>query len=46
MACWLISTQALERYSGEIVLVGVDYDKDKADKPHSCVIERAQYDIQ
>ncbi len=39
-------TQALERYSGEIVLVGVDYDKDKADKPHSCVIERAQYDIQ
>ena len=33
-------TQALERYSVEIVLVGVDYDKDKADKPHSCVIER------
>ncbi len=39
-------TQALERYSGEIVLVGVDYDKDKADKPHSCVIERGEYDNQ
>lgn len=36
-------TQALERYSGEIVLVGADYDKDKADKPHSCVIERTVY---
>ena len=35
-------TQALERYSGEIVLAGVDYDKDKADKPHSCVIERVE----
>lgn len=33
-------TQALERYSGEIVLVGVDYDRDNADKPHSCLIER------
>ena len=39
-------TQALERYSGEIVLVGVDYDKDKSDKPHSCVIERAEYNKQ
>ena len=36
-------TQALERYSGEIVLVGVDYDRNKADKPHSCLIERIQY---
>ncbi len=35
-------TQALERYSGEIVLAGVDYDKDKTDKPHSCVIERVE----
>jgi len=33
-------TQALEHYSGEIVLAGVDYDKDKAEKPHSCIIER------
>ena len=36
-------TQALERYSGEIVLVGVDYDRDKADKPHNCLIERVKY---
>ncbi len=32
--------QALEGYSGEILLIGVNYDKDNADKPHSCVIER------
>ena len=33
-------TQALEDYTGEILLVGIGYDKDNADKPHSCVIER------
>ncbi|MDE6882778.1 MAG: ATP-binding protein, partial [Lachnospiraceae bacterium] len=32
--------QALEDYMGEILLVGIGYDKDNADKPHSCVIER------
>ncbi len=32
--------QALEGYTGEILLVGVNYNKDKANKPHSCVIER------
>ena len=32
--------QALEGYSGEILLVGVNYDKDKKEKPHSCVIEK------
>ena len=32
--------QALEGYSGEILLIGVNYDKDNADKPHSCVIEK------
>lgn len=32
--------QALEGYSGEILLVGVSYDKDNQNKPHSCVIER------
>ncbi len=32
--------QALEDYTGEILLVGIGYDKDNADKPHSCVIER------
>lgn len=33
-------TQALEGYVGEILLVGINYDKKKKDKPHSCVIER------
>lgn len=32
--------QALEGYSGEILLVGINYDKDCVDKPHSCVIEK------
>lgn len=35
--------QALEGYSGEILLVGVNYDRDSANKPHSCVIERLVY---
>ena len=30
--------QALEGYSGEIVLVGVNYDNDS--KAHRCVIEK------
>lgn len=33
-------TQALAGYVGEILLVGIGYDKEKRDKPHSCVIER------
>lgn len=33
-------TQALESYVGEILLVGVNYDRDNENKPHSCVIER------
>ncbi|MEZ3492208.1 MAG: ATP-binding protein [Lachnospiraceae bacterium] len=33
-------TQALEGYTGELIMVGINYDKDRADKPHSCVIER------
>ena len=33
-------TQALEDYTGEILMVGINYDKDRKDKPHSCVIER------
>ena len=32
--------QALEGYTGEILLVGVNYNKANPDKPHSCVIER------
>ena len=35
-------TQALEHYTGEILLVGIDYDKENTAKPHSCVIERFQ----
>jgi len=33
-------TQALEHYSGEILLVGINYNKQNVDKPHSCVIEK------
>ncbi len=35
-------TQALAGYQGEILLVGIGYDKDNPNKPHSCMIERAQ----
>lgn len=33
-------TQALEGYSGDIMLVGINYDKEK--KAHSCVIEKTE----
>lgn len=33
-------TQALENYVGEILLVGVNYNKDNVNKPHHCVIEK------
>jgi hypothetical protein len=36
-------TQALEGYTGEVLLVGTNYDKDDKDKPHSCVIEKITY---
>ena len=36
-------TQALENYVGEILLVGVNYDRDDPQKPHSCVIEKVKY---
>ena len=36
-------TQALEGYAGEILLVGISYDKDNKNKPHSCVIEKMMY---
>lgn len=32
-------TKALEGYSGKILLVGISYDKDRVNKPHSCRIE-------
>ncbi len=35
-------TQAFEGYTGEILLVGVNYNKNTPDKPHSCVIERVE----
>ena len=33
-------TQALENYFGEILLVGINYDKENPNKPHHCVIEK------
>ncbi len=35
-------TQALEGYFGEILLVGVNYDKDDKNKPHQCIIEKIE----
>lgn len=35
-------TQALDGYVGEILLIGVNYDKESPDKPHSCIIEKAE----
>ena len=32
--------QALEGYTGEILLVGINYDRENRNKPHSCVIEK------
>lgn len=35
--------QALEGYEGEILLVGINYEKEGAEgKKHSCVIERVK----
>lgn len=33
-------TQALSGYTGEILLVGISYNRAEKEKPHSCVIER------
>ncbi len=35
-------TKALEGYAGEILLVGVNYDKDDKNKPHTCIIEKLE----
>ena len=35
-----VYTQALENYTGELLLVGINYDKHRAENPHSCVIEK------
>ncbi len=36
-------TQALERYCGEILLVGINYNKENANKPHTCAIEKVNW---
>lgn len=33
-------TQAFEGYAGEILAVGINYERNNVNKPHSCVIER------
>lgn len=35
-------TKALEGYIGEILLVGINYDREAVSKQHSCVIERIE----
>ena len=35
-------TQALEGYTGEILLVGISYDKDNPNKLHRCAIEKVR----
>lgn len=32
--------QALEGYVGEVLLVGINYDRDDPGKPHKCIIEK------
>ncbi len=32
--------KALEGYAGDILLVGINYDRNKKEKPHSCIIEK------
>ena len=35
-------TQVLEGYAGEILAVGINYNRDNINKPHSCMIERME----
>ncbi|MBD5471024.1 MAG: AAA family ATPase [Lachnospiraceae bacterium] len=35
-------TQALEGYVGDILTVGISYDRDDVNKPHRCVIEKVK----
>ncbi len=37
--------QAFENYAGEILLIGVNYEKGNPDKPHRCLIEKAEKDV-
>ncbi len=34
--------EVLEGYVGEILAVGINYDRDNVDKPHICVIEKME----
>lgn len=36
-------TQLFEGYSGELLLIGINYDKDHPNKPHTCIIEKTTY---
>lgn len=36
-------TQALAGYGGEILLVGINYDRGKKEKRHSCLIEKVEF---
>ena len=36
--------QAFENYTGEILLVGINYEKDNRKKPHHCIIEKVRKD--
>lgn len=33
-------TKSPEGYTGEILLEGINYDRENKNKPHSCVIEK------
>lgn len=35
-------TQAVKGYIDEILLVGINYNKQNTDKSHNCVIERIE----
>lgn len=35
-------TQAFEGYTGRILLVGINYEKDNQNKPHRCIIEKIE----
>lgn len=35
-------TQAFTDYAGEILLVGISYDRDNPGKPHNCIIDRVK----
>ena len=38
----MTNQDVFEEYKGEILLVGINYDRNKADKPHSCIIEKME----